>query len=314
MELKILMPVYNDWVSAQELIAKLQVELCYVLNAPEIIIVNDGSEESPDLEKIKEIKLSIIHLNRNLGHQKAIAIGLAYIYEEAPHSSIVVMDADGEDRPEDIKNLIKHSEENPGKIIFARRIKRKEKIIFKLFYYFYKQLFRILTGKIVNFGNFSYVPAQCLHKLVYISEIWNNYPGGVIYSKIPYLTLPLERGNRYAGKSKMNMTSLIHHGLSAISALIEIVAVRVLIACTALIVFLILVICLVLSVRIFTDYASPGWATTIVFGSIILIVQAFVISLFFVFITLSNRSNKKFMPIKDYRDFVGSVHKSLFTI
>jgi hypothetical protein len=54
-----------------------------------------------------------------------------------------------------------------------------------------------------------------------VSEIWNNFPCGVVKSKLPIDTIPFERAKRLAGESKMNFVSLITHGMSAISVLME---------------------------------------------------------------------------------------------
>ena len=67
--------------------------------------------------------------------------------------------------------------EEPDKIIFAERNKRTENLLFRSFYVIYKMLFKLLTGKVITFGNFSLVPQNRLQNLVRVSEIWNNYPG-----------------------------------------------------------------------------------------------------------------------------------------
>ena len=64
------------------------------------------------------------------------------------------MDADGEDRPEDVPTLYKACEaEKYGKIIFAERAERSEGVPFKIGYGLYKKCFKILVGKEINFGN-----------------------------------------------------------------------------------------------------------------------------------------------------------------
>ena len=51
--------------------------------------------------------LQILHLQRNIGHQKAIAVGLAYIKENLACDKVLVMDSDGEDKPEDAAALLR---------------------------------------------------------------------------------------------------------------------------------------------------------------------------------------------------------------
>jgi hypothetical protein len=139
------------------------------------------------------------------------------------------MDSDGEDKPEDIIQLIEASDKELDKIIFAKRTKRHEAIWFQVFYSVYKFIFSFLTGKTIAFGNFCIIPPALLTKITFVSEIWNHFSGGVIRSKLPYKHIPIERGKRLYGKSKMNFTSLVLHGLSAISVHIDTVAVRLVI-------------------------------------------------------------------------------------
>ena len=253
--------------------------------------------------------VSILRLYRNVGHQKAIALGLSYLASLPDQYPTIVMDSDGEDRPEDIPQLLKTGAENPNRVVFAHRAKRHESLTFRLFYEVYKTAFRILTGKVITFGNFSLIPARQLRKLAHVSEIWNNYPGGVIRSRLPYTAVPLERGRRLAGESKMNFVSLVMHGLSAVSVLMDTTAVRLVLFCILMIVVSTFGISIVVALRLFTDTAVPGWASYLVSSFLILILQAFLISLLLVFIVLSYRTQPQFIPAKQFQDFVEQVEE-----
>src|SRR4051812_26875624 len=96
-KITILLPVYNDNESLQMVLQDIAKLDKVILNNTSIVIVNDGSF---DLKVQKQLALNniyIIHLNRNLGHQKAIAIGLSYIKENHKDNTVIVMDSDGED-------------------------------------------------------------------------------------------------------------------------------------------------------------------------------------------------------------------------
>lgn len=251
--------------------------------------------------------LSILRLYRNVGHQKAIALGLSYLADQSQTHPTIVMDADGEDRPEDIDKLIQRGVEQPGRIVFAHRAKRHESLLFRVFYEIYKRVFQLLTGKVITFGNFSLIPAGQLRKLAHVSEIWNNYPGGVIRSRLPYTAVPLERGRRLAGESKMNFVSLIMHGLSAVSVLMDTTAVRLVLFCVVMVAASVLGIGVVVYLKLFTQAAVPGWTSYLVFSFLIVILQAFLISLLLVFIVLSYRTQIQFIPARQYHDFVERV-------
>jgi glycosyltransferase involved in cell wall biosynthesis len=303
----ILIPVYNDMASLEILIGRLETILA---NRPgkeyALLIVDDGSMSVLPVPSSKLFTIHILHLHRNTGHQKAIAIGLAHIHDNISCSSVLVMDGDGEDRPEDALALLSASETENDKIIFARRKARQEGFGFRIFYSFYKLLFRWLTGKKISFGNFMVMPKDKLDKLVHYSEIWSHLSAGIIKSKLPFTTIPANRGKRYAGSSKMNFTSLILHGLGAIAVFLEQVASRLLILSFTLILVAVVGIVVIIGIRYFTNLAIPGWASTILSSMLIVLLQGFLLSLFTIFLFLSSQSQRKFIPAFHYKEYTAS--------
>lgn len=309
--INIVIPLFNDWQALGLLLERIRdVNEPSLTNRMNFLVVDDCS--STNFETLPSgigQSLSVLRLFRNVGHQKAIALGLSYLASLPDQYPTIVMDSDGEDRPEDIAKLLQTGAANPGRIVFAHRAKRHESLIFRLFYEVYKSVFRLLTGKVITFGNFSLVPARQLRKLSYVSEIWNNYPGGVIRSRLPYTAVPLERGRRLAGESKMNFVSLVLHGLSAVSVLMDTTAVRLALFCVTMVVVSVFGIGVVVFLRLFTEAAVPGWASYLVFSFLIVILQAFLISLLLVFIVLSYRTQPQFIPARQFGDFVEEVEK-----
>jgi polyisoprenyl-phosphate glycosyltransferase len=307
--IKILIPLYNDWDALELLLSEIKKRNSVELFAKfSFVVVDDCSSISCDIQRFSGYNLSIIRLWRNVSHQKAIALGLAYLTQNVDFESVIVMDSDGEDRPVDIQALYEASLQEPDKIIFAKRSKRSEGFVFRLGYSIYKFLFGLLTGKTIEFGNFSILPFRQAQKLAYVSEIWNHFPGGIIRSKLPYTSIPIERGTRLAGKSKMNFVSLVLHGLSAVSVHLDTVAVRILIGSLVMILLAGLGSVTVLIIKFLSpENASPGWATTLVTASIIVILQAFLSSLFLIFTVLNYRTQKHFIPAKEYSDFIEKV-------
>lgn len=105
----------------------------------------------------------------------------------------------------------------------------------------------------------------------------------------------------------MNFTSLIIHGMSAISVHIDTVAVRLLLFSIGMIVSAIMGIVVVAAIRLFTPFAIPGWASYVVLAFSILLFQAFLISLFLVFVVLTYRTQKHFIPAVEYKNFIAEV-------
>ncbi len=304
----ILMPLYNDWECFYLLLDKIQMTLpSDISQHVSFVLVNDCSTESLDHNKIRSSHdITIINLVRNLGHQRAIAIGLSYIASTCKCDKVIVMDADGEDRPEDLLLLLSDSNSNKD-IIFAKRTKRNEGLIFSIFYKSYKLLFRMLTGRTINFGNFSLIPYNLLRKLVFVSEIWNHFPGGVIRSRLPFKSLPLERGIRLSGTSKMNYISLLIHGISSISVFIEMVAVRLIAITAPLIILSVLGIIVIITLSFSSHFTIPGWATFLMLIFLMFLFQVFFIGLFLIFTVLSQRMHKQVLPALEFNAFISDV-------
>lgn len=288
--------------------------------AVEIIIVDDGSsltfdESDFDFPKPENIaKICVLELKRNVGHQRAIALGLAFVAaERTDYQAALVMDGDGEDKPEDVFKLIEECRrENFSKLIFAKRSKRSEGVVFRFFYRLYVNVFKIFTGQNISVGNFSIIPRTILRRLVVVSEIWNHYAVAALKARVPFKVIDTERGSRLHGSSKMNFVSLVTHGLSAVSVYGDTVGVRLLLG-TCVLIFLSLVgVLIVAGVRIFTDLAIPGWATYVIALLLVFLMQAVTLSLFFIFLILNNRNNAGFLPAKDYRYFI-SEEREIYT-
>lgn len=306
----VVIPVFNDWESCQLLVKAIEKENpADFVRKLTFVWVNDGSSEDPPVSLLRtNAQDFIVDLTRNVGHQKAISLGIAYVARYFPAAPILVMDADGEDQPGHLFPLAEKGQKE-RKIVFARRTKRHEGFVFQFFYQIYKRVFRLLTGKSIAFGNFSYLPGNLTAKVAHVSEIWNHFSGGIIKSRIPYTTLPLERGKRLAGESKMNFTSLVLHGLSAVAVHADAMAVRLMLFCIFLVVSSVLAIAGVALVKFLTPFASPGWATTVVTGFSSIIMQSFLVSLLLLFVVLMYRTQKLFIPAKDYADYIARIIK-----
>lgn len=303
-----LTPVYNDWDSFKILIQKIENIYFSDIKALnlQIIAINDGSSEDFTEFNFTKVPFSIINLKKNVGHQRAIAIGLQYINDQfTDFDYVVVLDSDGEDKPEDIISLIeKCNKLNNRKIIFAQRKKRQESLLFKTGYFIYKQVFYLLTKQKINFGNFSCIPSTLLKKVVIQENLWNHYSGSIIQSKIPFDKVLLDRGKRYAGESKMNFTNLILHGLSSISVYFDIISVRILKFSLIGILICFLSVFTVLYFKFFTNLSVPGWASNLILIIFSIILQLFLITLIVLLMQLSSRKNITPPTTIIYKNFI----------
>jgi polyisoprenyl-phosphate glycosyltransferase len=310
-QLTILMPVYNDWNALSLLLPILDRELRANGLTVGILLVDDGSTvAAPEnfaarFESIKTV--DVLSLRRNLGHQRAIAVGLSYIEANQPHCCVIVMDSDGEDNPKDVPRLVRECVANRGeKIVFAVRIRRSEGWRFTFFYHLYRLIHFLLTGVHVRVGNFSIVPPTALKRLVAVSELWNHYAAAVHKAKLPMGFIPSERGARLEGPPRMDLVSLVVHGLSAMAVFGDRIGVRLLIVVSAGMVLTVTALAMVIAVRVGTDLAVPGWATYATGLLLVILTQMLLVIVVFVFVILASRNATNVLPTRDYVHIMGN--------
>lgn len=300
----VLMPVYEDTEASSQLF----IELAKALDKKvEVVAVDDGSVKAPlDVGAIYKAGLPgvVIKLKRNVGHQRAIAIGLTYIADriDEPHR-VVIMDSDGEDMPSTIKNLLSSLDcNNETDVVVAQRKSRVETLKFRTFYLFYKLLFKLLTGRTISFGNFMALKPAAVKRLVTMQELWTHVAGSVLASKLRIGNCAIDRGPRYAGQSKMNFVNLALHGFKGLMVFAEDVLVRAGIACV-LASFLSVfggVTAIVLKVIGFT---TPGWFSVALGILLLVFLQTAALTLMTLMLTgvLKGGAVAKF-PYKDFID------------
>jgi len=306
----VLIPLFNDWESFVELVPRLDAALARHGRTADILLVDDGSTAEPPADLPSEgpdaiRRIEVLSLRRNLGHQRAIAIGLAYAEDRLGCETVVVMDGDGEDSPDDVPRLLERLDEERGrKIVFAERTRRSESMVFRIFYALYKFLHVILTGKGVRVGNFSAIPRSRLESLVVVSELWNHYAAAAFHSRQPYCTIPTHRGKRLRGRTTMNFVSLVAHGLSAISVYSATVGVRLLVISIALAIAASVILAGAVALRITSGVSIPDWAFFAAGILGMVLTQAIMLTLSFSFIMLAGRHGATSLPRRDYAQFI----------
>ena len=220
MKIKILIPIYNDWQSVFKLLENINSEISGLEHEFSAIIVNDASTESRpeinlNLNNLNSIK--IINMKENQGHARCNAAGLKHIFENEEFDYVIPMDGDGEDRPEEIKQLIDNLNYHPDKPIVAERIKRSEGIFFKFCYFAHKLITSTFTGQSIKYGNYTCLPKSIVEKMINEKATWSSFSGALAKITKDRAIIPSERGTRYFGPSKMSFKNLIIHSLSIIS-------------------------------------------------------------------------------------------------
>ncbi len=216
----ILIPVYNDWESLKKLIIEINENIKFFDDIIfECLIVNDASStQPPKLIKPRKFQsIEILNMRENRGHARCNAFGIRYIFQNKKFDNLILMDGDGEDRPEEIKKLIEKIKEDPNLSIVAKRIKRSEGPFFQFLYQFHKLITFIFTGENVNFGNYCLLTKNDVEKLHSKASLWSSFSGSVKKYLKPLNEINSIRGLRYFGPSQMSLYKLIIHSLSIIA-------------------------------------------------------------------------------------------------
>jgi Glycosyltransferases involved in cell wall biogenesis len=299
-------PVYEDVEASSRLFKELNAQFGDMVF---VVAVDDGSIRQPlDIDKLEVAAVDgvILKLQRNVGHQRAIAIGLGYVSEYVePDQRVVVMDSDGEDLPSTILTLLEQLDSDTVDVAVAQRKSRVESFRFKAFYAVYKHFFRLMTGRSISFGNFIALKASAVKRLVAMQELSIHVAGAVLASKLRTAACPLDRGPRYAGQSKMNFVGLALHGFKALMVFAEDVLVRVGIAC-ALIAALSVAGSVAAIVLKLLGLSTPGWFSVALGILVLMFMQTGTLTLMTLMLTGVVRGGTAATAI-DYHEFVDEI-------
>ncbi|QNK56023.1 glycosyltransferase family 2 protein [Paenibacillus sp. PAMC21692] len=273
----VIVPMYNE----EEVIDHTYGRLKEVMDASgepyELIFVNDGSRdrtvEKTALIASADPNVRLIDFSRNFGHQIAISAGMDYAQGDA----IVVIDADLQDPPEIILQMIAKWKEG-YEVVYGRRLKRKGETLFKkLTALAFYRLLRSMTNVEIplDTGDFRLIDRKVCDVLRGLKEK-NRFVRGLI-SWIGFRQTSVEyvREERFAGETKYPLKKMIGFALDAITSFSH----KPLKIATYLGFFLSLgsfiYLIVILYQRLFTSTTIEGWTTTVglslLFNGIILL-------------------------------------------
>lgn len=241
----IVTPCYADVASFLQLREQIRTELTALpataTTALRFAVIDDTAGQDAEIALLTALDdVDVIEPPFNLGHQRGLVFGLRSLAGCIEADDLVItLDADGEDRPQDIPALIEpllDSPSTPGSVVLAARTSRQESVTFKAFYVLFKLLFRALTGTTIRSGNFAAYRGSVVHGLLRHPHFDLCYSSSFISLDAPVLFVPCPRGHRYAGRSRMNRERLILHGLRMLMPFMDRIALRALGGLAALVV------------------------------------------------------------------------------
>ena len=225
----IMIPVYNDWESLKKLLHEINNSINGLQNVKfECVIINDASTEIvPKINVPSSINsIDIINMKKNKGHARCNAFGIRYFAKISDYNYLILMDADGEDRPEEIKLLVNKILLEKNVSVVAKRIKRSEGLFFQSLYQLHKLITIIFTGKNINFGNYSCLTKADVDILSQKESLWSTFSGSLKKHIFKLNSINSIRGTRYFGPSKMSLFKLVIHSFSIIAAFKNTVFIR----------------------------------------------------------------------------------------
>ena len=125
----ILIPIFNDWESLAKLLSEINQNIKDIKDTHfDCVVVNDCSTiRNLKIKLPSQINsIKIIHMSKNKGHARCNAFGIKYLSKNIDFDYLILMDGDGEDRPEEIKLLVEKILTEPNTSVVAGRIKRSE--------------------------------------------------------------------------------------------------------------------------------------------------------------------------------------------
>lgn len=280
-KISIIVPLYNEEQVIDEFCSRVNqvadtIESRWGIDS-EIILINDGSSDNTltfaKLLAGDNSRLKIISLSRNFGHQSGVTAGL----DHATGSAAVIIDADLQDPPELILDMITKWKDG-FQVIYGKRKERKGESIFKKLTakLFYRMLNSISEIDIPNdTGDFRLIDRVVIDALKSMPERNRYIRGLVSWSGFKQSAIEYSRDERYAGSTKYSLNKMIKfalNGVTSFSSAPLIVAMYMGFIITAISSIFILWI---LYTKLFTDQAIQGWASQltaiVLFGGVQLI-------------------------------------------
>jgi len=213
-------PVFNEIGCVEEFYDQVKAVMSGLKAAWELVLVDDGSTDG-STEIIRSLAKKDTHVQpvifaRNFGHQIAVTAGLDYARGDA----VVVIDADLQDPPEVMLDLIKKWKEG-YEVVYAVRRKREGESWFKLLTAsaFYRVIYRITDVKIpLDTGDFRLLDRKVVDVMGRMRERHRFLRGMAAWVGFRQVGVEYDRKERFAGKTKYPLSKMLKLALNAITS------------------------------------------------------------------------------------------------
>lgn len=304
----IITPCYNEGITVIKFLESLEAVIRSLPQQFVVVVVDDCSSDET-LALLKQfsfkspnIEFRRLHLKFNVGHQGAIYQGLLYA-STLPTEHFIIMDSDGEDTPKAIPELLQHTGYD---MIHVVRGKRQEGSVFKLSYRIYKAVFKLVTGKRMNFGNYCMINRKIADSAAYHS--FTHFAAFLSKQRGTRQYIIAERDKRIDGKSKMSFKNLLSH---AFKSFVEYGEDLLMIFLKSFIVIMVLFIAAISNViyqKFVADTAILGWTSVVAIGLLnmaIISIGFFVLGILLLNLSQQKNPNNKLRIYEEVTDDAG---------
>ena len=215
----IVAPVYNELNNLAELTRRVREVMTSIQGTWELLLVDDGSTDG-STDRIRELAKLDEHIRpvifaRNFGHQIAVTAGLDYARGDA----IIIIDADLQDPPEVIPDLISKWKEG-YEVVYAVRLEREGETWFKKISagLFYRIIYRITDVKIpLDTGDFRLLDRKVVDVMNRMREKHRFLRGMASWVGFRQIGVPYKRSARFSGKTKYPFSKMLKLAINAIT-------------------------------------------------------------------------------------------------
>jgi glycosyltransferase involved in cell wall biosynthesis len=211
----ILIPCFNEADGIVALLGEVEKKLAPLQKKVEVVVINDGSTDGTRqlLEQFSFarpcLRFQLLNLPVNLGAEEAIFQGLLYARERQP-DRLIVMDGDGQDDPGLLPQLL----EAEADMVLVSRGRRAEGLPFRLAYWSYRLIFRLVTGQKMNFGHFCSLKRPVWEGLAHRGFV--HFSAALLKLKGSRKFLRADRQGRMAGRSKVGYAGQLRHAFRSL--------------------------------------------------------------------------------------------------
>lgn len=205
MKISVVIPSYNTRDCIVPLYQRLGKVLEQLDGSYEIICVDDCSPQN-DWEVIKQLsqmdeQVKLIKFTRNFGQQAAITAGI----DHATGDWVVVMDGDLQDKPEEIPMLYRKALTGFD-VVYARREKRKDTIVKRIYSWLFHKTFSFLTGIQMDetIGNFGIYSRKTIDAFLLMRERFRGFGLLIAWMRFKSTSITVDHQERVIGKTSYN--------------------------------------------------------------------------------------------------------------